>query len=314
MRDPGFQISVIVRIRIGGNVQAAGNVRQIGRYSSAGQCTAKLMTHGAWSRHEYLFAAPGRISCRLVGRLQLTLNPCFVIRGLLRDYDEPHMSVLSAAIFGAGAGENAFVIRLDADEVGMLGNRIDLAMKRGNPERMDYVERAQFDIDGLADRNVELVGGRKALRRSTKVLDFPPPLPANNCNRGMQVLMVHVMNWETSHQFRTQNEEHAEHAQRKCKATPCSPALAATNVDWLMLGQVRGVRDVAHVIRIHMNAVMARKRNSIARKDVRSSRRLDRTNKAWTAISGIPRAVTTTLGHRLSSWLVLLRRWLRGDG
>jgi hypothetical protein len=50
---------------------------------------------------------------------------------------------------------------------------------------MDHVERTQIDIDGLADRNVDLVGCGKALRGSAKVLNFTPPLPADNCNRGI---------------------------------------------------------------------------------------------------------------------------------
>ena len=209
MCDPGFQIGVIVRIRVGSNVHAAGDVRQIGRYSSARQRSAHLMTHGTWSRHEYLFAPPRCVGCRLGTRLQLALNPCLVIRWLLGHDDEPHVRVLSAAVFGAGTRVNTFPVSLYADEVGMVGNQIDLAVECGDPERMDHVERTQLNIDGLAHRNVDLVGSRKALRGSAKVLNLPPPLAANNCNRGMQVMMMTVMDWKTGHQFQTKNEKNA---------------------------------------------------------------------------------------------------------
>ena len=172
-----------------------------------------------------------------VARFQLALYPCLVIRWLLGHNHDSHMRVLGAAVFGAGARVNAFVIRLYADEVGMVGNQIDLSMECRDPEGMDHVERTQFDIDGLANRNVDLVGRCKALRGSAKVLNFPPPLTANNCNRGMQVMMMTVMDWKTGHQFQAQNEKHAEHAQRKCEATPRNPALATPNVDRLVLGE-----------------------------------------------------------------------------
>ena len=128
-----------------------------------------------------------------IGLAPTLRNPRAVAR-----HDEPHMGVLGTAIFGAGARVNAFVIGLYADEVGMVRNQIDLAVKCRNPKRMDHVERTQFDINRPANRNVDLVGGSKALRRSPKVFHFPPPLLANNCDRGMQVMMV-IVDRKTRH-------------------------------------------------------------------------------------------------------------------
>ena len=65
---------------------------------------------------------------------------------LTREGGHSHARIVHA--LGDATGRDSFLVRLYADEVGMVGNQIDLPVECRYPERMDHVERTQFNIDG----------------------------------------------------------------------------------------------------------------------------------------------------------------------
>ncbi len=85
-----------------------------------------------------------------------------------------------AAVFGAGAAVHAGFGRLEDQFVDPSRNHVELAAKRGNPERVDHVRAAQAKKRPLAHRQADFVGqfDRLAVRR--QVAHPPPPLLARD--------------------------------------------------------------------------------------------------------------------------------------
>ena len=104
--------------------------------------------------------------------------------------------MLGSTVFSASAAVRAGLIGLDADVVLHAGNEIYFAVELWNPEGVDDVFGIQFDVYGLADGNVQLVGGFELLRDVVAgVGGFPPPLMSGEADRRMhvtrQAILVH---------------------------------------------------------------------------------------------------------------------------
>src|SRR4051794_40168131 len=71
----------------------------------------------------------------------------------------------------------------------MSRDQIGLAMEVGYPEAVDDVGRLQFEADGAADGDVNLVGrGDHVTRSRGLVLDPPPPLMTGYLDREVALI------------------------------------------------------------------------------------------------------------------------------
>ena len=80
-----------------------------------------------------------------------------------------------AAIFRAGAAIGAGLGRQQRQPVHAAGDHVHLAAERGNPEGMDDVGALQQELDALADRQPDLVGGENRSAAVGQAVDDPPP-------------------------------------------------------------------------------------------------------------------------------------------
>ncbi|EDS99584.1 hypothetical protein BamIOP4010DRAFT_6900 [Burkholderia ambifaria IOP40-10] len=97
---------------------------------------------------------------------------------------ERHVRVLRAAVLRTLSAVDAGPVGLQPLVVGLAGNRLRFAGQLRNPECMDHVRAVQFDRDGLAHRDVDLVGGdERGAARVVGIADGPPPVVRGHDDR-----------------------------------------------------------------------------------------------------------------------------------
>src|SRR3546814_11344986 len=88
--------------------------------------------------------------------------------------------MLGAAVFGALAPEHAGIVGAQRDPIHASRNEVDLAREVRHPKAVHDVRARNPDLDGLIDRNADLVGGRgDAAALRIEIMDLPPPAAAD---------------------------------------------------------------------------------------------------------------------------------------
>src|SRR4029077_13428855 len=98
-------------------------------------------------------------------RLRGLADPCergSEVSRRMRDDLEPHAGMPGAAELRAGPLVAPWRVDLDPQDIDATGNRVDLAGKARDPERVDDVATRDRDIDRRSDRQVQDAGGRLA--------------------------------------------------------------------------------------------------------------------------------------------------------
>ncbi len=123
------------------------------------------------------------------GDLSLGIGPVVEVLLWFGDHQQRHVSMLHSAIFRALATIDARSVGADCQFVGATGDKIQLAGKTRDPERMDHIEAlrasaARFGRPGYGFRS----RFRTDRRIRSNVFKAPPPLQAAHQDR--QVVMT----------------------------------------------------------------------------------------------------------------------------
>ena len=112
----------------------------------------------------------------------LRRDPRGKLRGSVGVNANQHLGVLRSAVLRALAEIEAGVCRIDPHGVDLIGNQIHLAGQSRNPEAMVDIRGRHGQIGrrrvrGIADRNVQFVGGDDA---EFRIAILPPELMADH--------------------------------------------------------------------------------------------------------------------------------------